>query len=48
MHSSMYLAGSATLMSLLPRTATALRPLSPITAPMPPRLALERPCSIDA
>jgi len=41
-------AGLATLTSLVPRTAIAFNPLSPITAPMPPRLALERPCSMEA
>ncbi len=35
LQSSMNSAGRAMLMSLVPRTAIALRPLSPITAPMP-------------
>ena len=41
-------AGRAMLTSLVPRTAIALRRLSPMTAPIPPRLALDLPCSIDA
>ena len=32
----------------VPRTAMAFTRLSPITAPIPPRLALERPCSMEA
>ncbi len=48
LQSSMNSAGRATWTSLEPRTATALRLLSPITAPIPPRLALERPCSMEA
>ncbi len=48
LHSSMNSLGRATLTSLVPRTTTALSPLSPMTAPMPWRLALERPCSMEA
>ena len=40
--------GRAMLMSFVPRTAMALRFLSPMTAPTPRRLALERPCSMEA
>ena len=48
LHISINSAGRATLMSLVPRTAIALRPLSPMTAPRPPRLALDLPCSMEA
>ena len=41
-------AGRAMLMSFDPRTAIALRFLSPMMAPTPRRLALERPCSMEA
>ncbi len=41
-------AGRATLISFDPRTAIAFRFLSPITAPTPRRLALDRPCSMEA
>ena len=41
-------AGRATRMSLEPRTAMAFSFLSPMTAPTPRRLALERPCSMEA
>ena len=40
--------GLARLISLVPRTAIAFTPFEPMTAPMPSRLALDLPCSIDA
>ena len=48
LQSLMNSAGLAMLMSLVPRTAIALRFLSPMTAPQPRRLQLERPCSMEA
>ena len=43
-----YSAGWATLRSFVPRTTIAFTPLSPITAPIPPLLALDLPCSMEA
>ena len=45
---SMNSPGRAMWMSFDPRTAMALRFLSPMTAPTPSRLALARPCSMEA
>ena len=41
-------AGRAMLISFVPRTTIAFNPLSPMTAPMPSRLALDLPCSMEA